>query len=186
MAQARRPLSVLVLAAGKGTRLRSKTIKLLHGVAGRPMVAWVLDAAAALKPTNTVTVVGYQADAVREALGEAGGKFVLQKEQRGTGHAVLQAARAVGKGGPMLILNGDLPTLRAATLRRLVNGHRKSGAALTVLTAKVDDPTGYGRVIRGTRGRVERIVEHRDATSEGSRRAAGQGFVVGVRVEARR
>jgi bifunctional UDP-N-acetylglucosamine pyrophosphorylase/glucosamine-1-phosphate N-acetyltransferase len=166
MAAARGSLTVLVLAAGKGTRLRSKTIKLLHSVAGRPMVGWVLEAAAALKPTRTVTVVGYQADAVREALGDAGGRFVLQKEQRGTGHAVLQASRAVGgDGGPLLILNGDLPTLRTKTLRRLVQAHSRSGAALTVLSAEIADATGYGRVIRDAKGQVERIVEHRDANA---------------------
>jgi bifunctional UDP-N-acetylglucosamine pyrophosphorylase/glucosamine-1-phosphate N-acetyltransferase len=160
-------LSVLVLAAGKGTRLRSGTIKLLHAVAGRPMVSWVLDAAQALKPSATITVVGFQADRVKAALADSGSAFVLQKEQRGTGHAVLQASRAIGsKSGDLLILNGDLPTLRSATLRKLVNGHRRSGAALTVLTAELSDATGYGRILRNRSGHVERIVEHRDASTE--------------------
>jgi bifunctional UDP-N-acetylglucosamine pyrophosphorylase/glucosamine-1-phosphate N-acetyltransferase len=160
-------LSVLVLAAGKGTRLRSKTIKLLHAVAGRPMVSWVIDAAQALKPATTITVVGYQADQVRQALADSGSTFVLQKEQRGTGHAVLQAARAIGsKPGTLLIVNGDLPSLRTMTLRKLVNGHRRSGAALTVLTAEVDDATGYGRILRDPSGKVQSIVEHGDASAE--------------------
>ncbi len=160
-------LSVLVLAAGKGTRMRSRTIKLLHAVAGRPMVAWVLDAAQALKPSTTITVVGYQADRVKAALADSGSTFVLQKVQRGTGHAVLQASRAIGsKPGTLLILNGDLPTLRSTTLRKLVNGHRKSGAALTVLTAKLHDASGYGRVLRDRAGKVQRIIEHRDASAE--------------------
>ena len=167
MPSKRRPLTVLVLAAGKGTRLRSKTIKLLHGVAGRPMVCWVLDSAAALKPTRTLAVVGYQADAVKAALADSGCSFVLQQEQRGTGHAVLQASRAVGsKPGTLLILNGDVPALRVATLRRLVNLHDRKGAALTVLTADLDDATGYGRVLRDGRGNVERIVEQSDASPE--------------------
>ncbi|NIM62738.1 MAG: NTP transferase domain-containing protein, partial [Acidobacteria bacterium] len=147
--------------------MRSRTIKLLHPVAGRPMVAWVLDVANALKPARTVTVVGYQADRVRQALSGSGTSFVLQKEQRGTGHAVLQASRAVGSGGgALLILNGDLPALRAATLRKLVKHHKDNRAALTLMTTEVDDPAGYGRILRGAGGHVERIVEHRDASAE--------------------
>ncbi len=145
--------------------MRSNTIKLLHPVAGRPMVAWVLDAVKPLKPSRTITVVGYQADRVEAALTDSGSTFVLQKEQRGTGHAVLQAARAIGSGaGPLLILNGDLPSLRSATLRKLVNAHRRSRSSLTVLTAELPDASGYGRILRDDKGRVERIVEHRDAS----------------------
>lgn len=167
MPSRRRPLSVLVLAAGKGTRLRSKTIKLLHPVAGRTMVAWVLEVAAGLAPARTITVVGYQADLVKAALAGHDTSFVLQKEQRGTGHAVLQASRAIGsKPGTLLIVNGDLPMLRTTTLRKLVRGHEKSGAALTLLTVQVSDPSGYGRILRDPAGNVERIVEHRDATRE--------------------
>jgi len=147
--------------------MRSKTIKLLHAVAGRPMVGWVLDAAQALKPARTITIVGYQAEQVKAALADSGSTFVLQKEQRGTGHAVLQASRAIGsKPGILLIVNGDLPALRSATLRKLVNGHRRSGAALTVLTAEPDDATGYGRILRDRAGKVHRIVEHRDTSAE--------------------
>lgn len=162
----RSPLKVLVLAAGQGKRLRSKTNKLLHPVAGRPMVAHVLDTANALEPERVVTVIGHQADRVREALGRHPTRFVLQREQRGTGHAVLVAARAIGadRACTMLVLNADLPTLKAATLRRLLGRHRRSGAALSVLTAEVPDPKGYGRVVRDARGRVQRVVEHRDAS----------------------
>ncbi len=161
-------LNVLVLAAGQGTRMRSKKIKLLHNVAGRPMVSWVLDSAAALKPSRLITVVGFQADAVRDALAETDSRFVLQKDQRGTGHAALQAAGSIerGRGTTLLILNGDLPTLRASTLRKVVAGHRRTGAALTLVTTRVQDPGGYGRIVRDSRSEVERIVEHRDATRE--------------------
>jgi bifunctional UDP-N-acetylglucosamine pyrophosphorylase/glucosamine-1-phosphate N-acetyltransferase len=163
----RRALNVLVLAAGQGKRLRSKTIKLLHPVAGRPMVAHVLDAAQALRPQRLVTVVGHQAEQVRAALDDGPTEFVLQREQLGTGHAVLQAARRISgsSGSTLLILNGDLPTLRASTLRKLINRHRRSGAALSVLTAEVKDPAGYGRIVRDTRGGLTRIVEHGDATA---------------------
>jgi len=165
-----RSLTVLVLAAGQGKRLRSKTIKLLHPVAGRPMVAHVLDAAGALRPQRLVTVIGHQGDAVREALRESATRFVVQREQLGTGHAVLQAAREIrAGGGPLLILNGDLPTLRSDTLRRLVTRHRRSGASLSLLTAEIPDPSGYGRVVRDERGRVARIVEDKDATADEAR-----------------
>ena len=164
---ARRPLTVLVLAAGKGERIRSKTIKLLHPVAGRPMVSHVLDVARALDPKRLISVIGHQANAVRRALTPGCTSFVLQKEQRGTGHAVLQAAKEIGRAraSTLLIVNGDLPTLRSSTLRMLLRRHHQSKAALSLLTAEIDDPTGYGRVVRDARGRIVRIVEHRDASA---------------------
>ncbi len=144
--------------------MRSKKIKLLHDVAGRPMLAHVLDAVRALAPRRVLTVVGHQAPAVESALGKDGGEYVLQREQRGTGHAVLQAARRIGRRpATLVILSGDVPTIRPQTLRALVAAHRRGGAALTVLTTEVEDPTGYGRVVRGADGRIARIVEHRDA-----------------------
>ncbi len=160
-------LTVLVLAAGLGKRMRSRRIKLLHAVAGRPMVAHVLEAARALRPSRLVTVIGHQGDEVRDALAGLGDDFVLQAEQRGTGHAVLKAAPLLKKAGSttLLILSGDVPTLRPATLRALVARHRRSGAALTLISAQVADPGGYGRVVRDRSGRVLRIVEHRDATA---------------------
>lgn len=160
--------TVLVLAAGQGTRLKSKTIKLLHPVAGRQMVAWVVDAARALKPERLVAVVGFQADAMKAALGDSVDACVLQAEQRGTGHAVLQAAPAL-KGRmdePLLIVNGDLPTLRSSTLEALARLHRKTKSALTLVTAELPDATGYGRIVRDDAGKVVRIVEHKDATGD--------------------
>jgi bifunctional UDP-N-acetylglucosamine pyrophosphorylase/glucosamine-1-phosphate N-acetyltransferase len=157
---------VLVLAAGQGKRLRSKTVKLLHPVAGRPMVEHVLDAARALRPSRLITVIGHQADRVRDALGDRAGQLVLQRRQLGTGHAVLQAATRIGRAprSALLIVNGDHPTVRAATLRRLVTAHRRRRAALSFLTAEIDDPRGYGRILRDERGDVLRIIEQRDAT----------------------
>ena len=168
MPRGRAPLTVVVLAAGQGVRMRSRTIKLLHPVAGRPMIALALDTVQALSPSRVITVVGFQADRVREALNGYRSAFVLQKEQRGTGHAVLQAAREIGNSSrsTLLIVNGDVPLLRPATLRGLLAGHRKSGAALTVLTTLLDDPSGYGRVVRDGHSRVLRIVEQRDATAD--------------------
>ena len=148
--------------------MRSRTIKLLHPVAGRPMIALALDAVQALSPSRVITVVGFQADKVREALHGYRTAFVLQKEQRGTGHAVLQAAREIGSSSraTLLIVNGDVPLLRPATLRGLLAGHRRSGAALTVLTTELDDPSGYGRIVRDAHSGVTRIVEHRDARAD--------------------
>ena len=166
MTARRAALDVLVLAAGMGKRLRSKTIKLLHPVAGRPMLAHVLDAAAELRPRRLITVVGHQADLVREALADAATIFVLQREQRGTGHAVLQAARQLEPRATLLVLNGDLPTIRPATLRTFVARHRRSGATLSVLSAEVADPTGYGRVVRDAQGRIRAVVEQKDASPE--------------------
>lgn len=167
MARRRKPVTVLILAAGKGTRLRSKTIKLLHPVAGRPMAAWVAHAARELRPARSIAVVGFQADRVRAALEGLCDGFVLQREQRGTGHAVLQAAKSVGSGpGPLLIVNGDLPNLSASTLSALLALHAKSGAALSLVTTDVAEPAHYGRIVRDGAGNVLRIVEHKDATRD--------------------
>jgi bifunctional UDP-N-acetylglucosamine pyrophosphorylase / glucosamine-1-phosphate N-acetyltransferase len=164
VARSRVPLTVLILAAGQGTRLKSKTIKLLHPVAGQPMATWVARAARELRPTRSVAVVGFQADRVEAALAGLCDAFVVQAEQRGTGHAVMQAVPALkGASGPLLIVNGDLPNLGASTLRALVALHRKTKAALSLVTTDLPDPTGYGRIVRDAKGRVVRIVEHKDA-----------------------
>jgi len=166
VAAARAPLTVLLLAAGQGTRLKSKTIKLLHPVAGQPMVTWVARAAQALRPSRMVAVVGFQGDRVQAALSGLCDTFAQQAEQRGTGHAVMQAAGALrGASGPLLIISGDLPSLRPTTLRALVALYRKSKAALALVTTDVDDPTGYGRIVRDANARVIRIVEHKDASA---------------------
>ncbi len=157
---------VLILAAGKGTRMKSALPKVLHRVAGAPMIDYVLAASASLGATTTTVVVGHQADALRDALaGHAGLRFVLQEPQLGTAHAVRQAAPLLADlRGTLVVLSGDVPLLSADTLRALVATHEEAGAAATLLTAVVDDPTGYGRVLRDGDG-VAAIVEHRDASS---------------------
>ncbi|HWP98999.1 MAG TPA: bifunctional UDP-N-acetylglucosamine diphosphorylase/glucosamine-1-phosphate N-acetyltransferase GlmU [Vicinamibacterales bacterium] len=159
-------LHLVILAAGKGTRMKSAAPKVLHRVAGLPMVEHVLRAAAPLHARTTVVVVGYEADRVRQALaGWPGLRFALQEPQLGTGHAVLQAAPALaGARGTLLVLSGDVPLLRPATLAALVARHREQGAAMTVLTALVERPDGYGRIVRDEAGTLLRIVEERDAS----------------------
>ena len=161
-------VAAVILAAGKGTRMKSGLVKVLHPAAGRPMIGWAADAARAAGAAPVVLVVGHQADAVRSAFpGAADIRCALQEEQLGTGHAVACARDELADfGGTVLILCGDTPLLRAETLQGLIAFHREKGAALTVLTAVMDDPHGYGRVVRDADGRVLRIVEQKDATPE--------------------
>ncbi len=163
-----RPLAAIVLAAGLGTRMRSRRAKVLHELAGRPLLRYPLAAVGALEPDRVVVVVGHQADDVRRAAAEAnlrGLGTVLQAEQRGTGHAVRCGAEALdGFAGDVLILYGDVPFIRPATLDALATAHRAERAGLSLLTARFQDPTGYGRIVRGPDGQVARIVEERDAT----------------------
>ena len=158
-------LTAIILAAGEAKRMRSARPKVLHPLCGRPLIAYPVGAARALG-ARVVVVVGRAAEEVRAAVSpEVGASFVEQKERLGTGHAVLQAHVACGDApGPVLVLPGDVPLLSEATLRRLVEHHVASGAAATLLTAEVADPTGYGRVVRD-QGRPVGIVEHRDATA---------------------
>jgi bifunctional UDP-N-acetylglucosamine pyrophosphorylase/glucosamine-1-phosphate N-acetyltransferase len=164
-----REVCALVLAAGLGKRMHSRTSKLVHDVAGRPMVRHVVDATRAAGVTQAVVIVGNQAEEVRRAVGENDKRlaFVFQKEQRGTGHAVLCAERQLrGYEGDVLILNGDLPALRPQTLRAFMGFHRASQAPLSLMTTVLEDPRGYGRVIRNYAGDLSRIVEETDATPE--------------------
>ncbi len=169
LAPRKREICALVLAAGLGKRMHSRSSKLVHNVAGRPMVRHVIEAARASGVTRTIVVIGNQADEVRSAVGDNDKRiaFAYQKDQLGTGHAVLSAERQLaGYQGDVLILNGDLPALKPETLRNFVEFHRASGAPLSLLTTVVGDPRGYGRVIRNYSGDVSRIVEEADATPE--------------------
>jgi bifunctional UDP-N-acetylglucosamine pyrophosphorylase/glucosamine-1-phosphate N-acetyltransferase len=156
---------VLILAAGKGTRMISARPKVLHHVAGAPMIDYVLDTAAALGAATRTVVVGHEAGQLQAALaGHAGLRFVLQEPQLGTAHAVRQAeALFAGVAGTLVLLSGDVPLLSADTLGALVAHHEAAGAAATILTAVVNDPSGYGRILRDGAS-VLGIVEHRDAT----------------------
>ncbi len=158
---------MVVLAAGKGTRMKSALAKVLHRVAGVPMIDHVLDTAAALGPSSTTIVVGHQADEVRRVLASRVGlSFVVQEPQLGTAHALLSTEPALAAAtGTLVLLSGDVPLLTTGTLSRLVERHHAAGAAATVLTAVVDRPTGYGRIVRDGGGAITRIVEEKDAIS---------------------
>jgi len=159
-----RPLHIVVLAAGKGTRMRSERSKVLHRLAGQPLIEHVIRAARTLNPASVTVVVGHQAEAVKDALAREQCAFALQETQLGTGHALLQAEPSLeGASGDVLLLSGDVPLLRGRTLQQLVDRHRQAGAAATVLTADVDGPHEYGRIVR-EEGAIARIVEHKDAT----------------------
>lgn len=162
------PLQVVILAAGLGTRMKSKTAKVLHRAGGAALIEHAVDTTLELAPPERIfVVVGYQAERVRELVEGRGVRFVRQDEQKGTGHALMTCRDAVGTGeGLLLVLYGDSPLLKAETLRRLVDAHCRSSAAATVITTTPDDPAGYGRVVRDEAGAIAAIVEQKAATAE--------------------
>jgi bifunctional UDP-N-acetylglucosamine pyrophosphorylase/glucosamine-1-phosphate N-acetyltransferase len=161
-------IHIVILAAGKGTRMKSALPKVLHRAGGLPLIEHVVRAAAVLSPRTTTVIVGHQAGLVEQATGERPGlHFARQEPQLGTGHALLQAEPALaGQTGTVVLLSGDVPLLRRDTLQGLVRTHAGSRAAATVLTAMMEDPHGYGRIVRDRGGRITAIVEHKDATPE--------------------
>jgi bifunctional UDP-N-acetylglucosamine pyrophosphorylase / glucosamine-1-phosphate N-acetyltransferase len=159
--------SIVILAAGKGTRMRSNLAKVLHRAGGRPLVEHVLRACQPLKPRQILIVVGHQAEDVGAIATQFGAQTVLQQPQRGTGHAMQVARRAIRKSAKLaLIVPGDAPLLRAETLAALVETHRRGEAAATILTAELHNPSGYGRIVRDSQGRVQAIVEDTSASPE--------------------
>ncbi|MCR4405250.1 MAG: NTP transferase domain-containing protein [Candidatus Acetothermia bacterium] len=160
-------LSLLILAAGKGKRLLSQRVKVLHELCGQPVLEYVLQAADPLKPQRTLVIVGHQGEQVRERFAGRGLVFIEQREQLGTGHAALQARSALeGKGGEILILPGDLPLLRAELLEEFLAFHKAHGGRLSLLTMEPEDPAGYGRIVRDREGNLGRIVEEKDASEQ--------------------
>ena len=159
--------AAIILAAGKGTRMKSDLPKVLHPVAGKPMVWWVVQACKQAGADLCVVVVGYKGDLIREALAdEPGVVFVEQTEQLGTAHAA-QMAHPAFKGrvaGDIFVLAGDGPLIRSTTLARLLEVHRQTQAAATLATSLIDDPAGYGRIVRDAEGGFSAIVEQKDAT----------------------
>ena len=156
----------IILAAGQGTRMKSKLYKVLHPVCGKPMVQHVIDQVNQLQIEDIVTVIGHGAEKVQEQLGDSC-KYALQEQQLGTAHAVMQAESVLSaKSGTTLVICGDTPLIKAETMKELIALHEQSQAKATILTAYADNPAGYGRVLRGEGGLVEKIVEHKDASDE--------------------
>ena len=151
-------MNIVILAAGLGKRMHSDTPKVLHRLAGRALLSHVIDTAKRLSPSVICVVYGHGGEAVRKTLGENGAVWVMQEPQLGTGHAVMQAAPHLNERWPTLVLYGDVPLIRPETLKRLIE---TAGKGLGLLTATLDDPSGYGRIIRNGK-RVVRIVEEKD------------------------
>ena len=163
----RSTISALVLAAGKGTRMKSEKAKVLHEVFSAPMVTHVLDSLVSMDIEEIVIVSGHQHEEVEKSLRNYPVKFAYQKEQLGTGHAVLAAEDALGnKSGAVMVLCGDTPLIRTETLNEMVDSYLSQSSKLTVMTTLLADPTNYGRIIAGSDGSVKRIVEEKDASSE--------------------
>ncbi|KOS63047.1 bifunctional UDP-N-acetylglucosamine diphosphorylase/glucosamine-1-phosphate N-acetyltransferase GlmU [Lysinibacillus agricola] len=156
----------VILAAGQGTRMKSKLYKVLHPVCGKPMVQHVVDHVQTLDVNRIVTVVGHGAEKVKQQLGDKS-EYVLQAEQLGTAHAVQQAEAILGsEEGTTLVVCGDTPLIRPETMQALFEHHQAKNAKATILTAIAENPTGYGRILRGDNGQVEQIVEQKDASAE--------------------
>ncbi|MAW41993.1 MAG: hypothetical protein CMJ30_06230 [Phycisphaerae bacterium] len=159
--------AAVILAAGKGTRMGSDLPKVMHEVAGKSMLDWVVDAAEAAGVQRIVLVVGYGQELVRDAMSTRDNvAFAEQVEQLGTGHATLCAESAVGDADDVLVLAGDGPLIRASVLRQLIASHRQSSAAASLATARIDDPTGYGRIVRDSDGQFSEIVEQKNGSAD--------------------
>ncbi|WP_269140286.1 bifunctional UDP-N-acetylglucosamine diphosphorylase/glucosamine-1-phosphate N-acetyltransferase GlmU [Pectinatus sottacetonis] len=156
--------STVILAAGKGTRMKSNIPKVLHHIGGKPMLQHVIDAAIGAGAVKNIVVVGFGRDEVKAAVGNTA-RVVVQEEQLGTGHAVLQAKPLINENDTVMVLCGDTPLLTAKMLKKFYDAHKKEKAQASVLTAVMPDPKGYGRVIRDFNGYVKKIVEHKDATT---------------------
>ena len=156
----------IVMAAGKGTRMKSKKSKLVQKIYGKEIIKRAIENAQKAGIQDIVAIVGYQKEEIQEVLGNTV-KYAMQEEQLGTGHAVMQTAKYLeGKKGKVLVLNGDVPLIRPETLKKLVEKSTENKEYATLLTAIYDDPTGYGRIIRDEGGNIKGIVEHKDATEE--------------------
>jgi bifunctional UDP-N-acetylglucosamine pyrophosphorylase/glucosamine-1-phosphate N-acetyltransferase len=161
-------IATIILAAGRGTRMKSDLVKVLHPLLGLPMLAYPIELSLKeIKAEKTVVVVGHQADRIQEMFKDSKVEFAVQKEQLGTGHAVLQAAPfLLSFNGTVLILCGDVPLVKVETLRAFIDTYRENESTLSVLTAVVENPFGYGRILRNSKGWLEKIVEQKDASEE--------------------
>ncbi len=159
--------AAVILAAGKGTRMSSDLPKVIHTVGGRPMISLVIDTVKEVPVDHVCVVVGYEAGMVMDVCNGMGVEFVLQEAQLGTGHAVQQCEKALMSfDGEVIVLNGDVPCLRPETIRKFIEDHRRTASSATVLTAMVNDPKGYGRIVRDNDQSLIKIVEEKDASGK--------------------
>lgn len=159
-------LKAVILAAGKGTRMKSDLPKVVHTIEGKCLVDYAIAAAKGAGADDVCLVVGYKSDVVKMSIQDKNVKFAMQEEQLGTGHAVKCARDFLGEEGQTMILFGDTPLITAKTLKSLAEYHKEKGNTVTVLSAMIDDPTGYGRIIRDSKGNFVKSVEHKDANAE--------------------
>ena len=159
-----RNLKAIILAAGEGSRMKSKKPKVLHEILNKSMVDYVIETAKGCGAEEVCVVVGHKAEMVKEGIKSEGVSFALQAEQKGTGHAVMMAGDFIDENSDMMILYGDTPLITGETLAKLVEVHREEGHGVTVVSSKIADPTGYGRIMRDDHGSFLRIVEHKDAS----------------------
>ncbi len=158
-------LAAVILAAGEGTRMESDLAKVLHRIGGKTMIRRIVESVKNTSPGRIIVVVGYQAEAVKEEFNGEDIDFALQEKRLGTGHAVMQTKGVLEDfSGTVIILTGDTPLLTPRTLIDFYRFHRENGNAATVMSTRMDDPAGYGRIIRGEQDRLEKIVEHADAS----------------------
>jgi UDP-N-acetylglucosamine pyrophosphorylase len=166
----KRGLAVVIMAAGKGTRMKDPSkAKVMYEILGKPMIHYVIDLAYELKANRVVVIVGYKSETVKNYVcgSHPNIEIALQAEQLGTGHAIMQTETALSDfNGDVIVLSGDVPLLTVKSMQDLLENHFKTQAAASILTAQINDPTGYGRIIRNSDGSVKRIVEQKDATEE--------------------
>lgn len=156
-------MKVVILAAGQGTRMKSKVPKVLHKVLDKTMIDYVIEASKSAGASSICTVIGHQSAMVKAMIGDKVSEFAIQKEQLGTGHAVMQAEKFIGNEGDVLVLCGDTPLITADTIKKFFDIHRNNKNSATVISVILEDPTGYGRIVRNENGDFEKIVEHKDA-----------------------
>jgi bifunctional UDP-N-acetylglucosamine pyrophosphorylase / glucosamine-1-phosphate N-acetyltransferase len=161
-------VKAIILAAGKGTRMKSDLLKVVHEVAGKPIVQYVIDSVNELGVTDIFTVVGHQAESVKENISDKNVQYVVQSEQLGTGHAVMQVDPHFedNDSSTVIILAGDCPLIKTETLKKLIDSHQESNASVTILTTKMNEPAKYGRILRGKMGSVTGIKEAKDCTEK--------------------
>ena len=157
-------LAICILAAGKGTRMNSSIPKVLHKINNKPLIKYVVETSATLKPNKIILIVGYKKELVKNSLNHFTIDFVYQKEQKGTAHAVKQCIDHIKKnGGNTLVLSGDVPFISKKTLENLINIHEKKNSLASLISARIKDPEGYGRIVRNNENNFMKIVEHKDA-----------------------